>query len=94
MVLLITASNWAPGMSPDENDSQNEPKPEKKYMGIDKGGPEHPDPEMKGGGQSQKDFFRPFGSEFGLQIRAPPGTSPGSATERFSGFKDRKGTTW
>lgn len=35
-------------MPPDENDSQNEPKPEKKNMGIDKGGLGHPDPEMRG----------------------------------------------
>ena len=45
-------------MSPDKNDSQNEPKPEKK-MGIDKGGLGHPDPEMRGG-SLQKIFFRPF----------------------------------
>ena len=43
-------------MSPDKNDSQNEPKPEKK-MGIDKGGLGHPDPEMRGGGQSPKNLF-------------------------------------
>ena len=54
-------------MSPDKNDSQNEPKPEKK-MGIDKGGLGHPDPEMRGG-SLQKTFFRPFRSYFGLQIR-------------------------
>ena len=49
-------------MSPDKNDSQNEPKPEKK-MGIDKEGLGHPDPEMRGGGGSlQKIFFRPFRS--------------------------------
>ena len=54
-------------MSPDKNDSQNEPKPEKK-MGIDKGGLGHSDPEMRGG-SLQKIFFRPFGSQFGLQIR-------------------------
>ena len=48
-------------MSPDKNDSQNEPKPEKK-MGIDKGGLDHPDPEMRGGGGSlQKIFFGPSG---------------------------------
>ena len=46
IVLLITASNRAPGMSPDKNDSQNEPEPEKK-MGIDKGGLGHADPEMR-----------------------------------------------
>ena len=33
-------------MSPDKNDSQNEPEPEKK-MGIDKGGLGHADPEMR-----------------------------------------------
>ena len=79
-------------MSPDKNDSQNEPKPEKK-MGIDKGGLGHPDPEMRGG-SLQKIFFRPFRSYFGLQIRGGPGTFPVSATERFSGFKTGMGTTW
>ena len=42
----------------------------------------HPDPEIKGGGWSQKNLFRPFGPQFGLKIRGaagPPGTSPGSA---------------
>ena len=49
-------------MSPDKNDSQNEPKPEKK-MGIDKGGLGHPDPEMRGGGGavSKKFFSGPSG---------------------------------
>ena len=61
-------------MSPDKNDSQNEPKPEKK-MGIDKGGLGHPDPEMRGG-SLQKIFFRPFRSYFGLQIRGGAGTFP------------------
>ena len=55
-------------MSPDKNDSQNKPKPEKK-MGIDKGELGHPDPEMRGGSLQKKIFFRPFGSQFGLQIR-------------------------
>ena len=37
----------------------------------DKGrGGGHPDPEM-GGRRSQKNFFRPFGPQFGLKIRAP-----------------------
>ena len=39
-----------------------------------------PDLQIRGGGL-QKDFFRPFGPQFGLKIRPPPpGTSPGSAT--------------
>ena len=40
----------------------------------DDGGPGHPDPEIKlgGGGRSQKIFFRLFGPQFGLKIRAPP----------------------
>ena len=41
------------------------------------GGP--PDPEISGGGRSPKNFFRPFGSQFGLKIRGGPG--PESATE-------------
>ena len=46
------------------------------------GGGGHPDPEIRGGGQSQKFFFRPFGPHFGLKIRGAgsPGPSPGSAT--------------
>ena len=39
--------------------------------------PGHPGPEIRGGGGSQKTFFRPFGPQFGLKIRGP---SPGSAT--------------
>ena len=45
-------------------------------------GPGHPDPEIRragGGGRSKKQFFPPFGSQFGLTIGGP---SPGSATER------------
>lgn len=38
IVLVITASNWAPVMPPDENDSQNEPKPEKKTWELIKEG--------------------------------------------------------
>ena len=30
----------------------------------------HPDPEIRGR-RSQKNFFRPFGPQFGLKIRAP-----------------------
>ena len=57
-------------------------------------GPGHPDPEIMGRGEGggerergaclQKNFFRPFGPQFGLTIkggRAPrPLPSPGSAT--------------
>ena len=50
----------------------------------DKGGPSHPDPEIRwgGGSVSKKLFFWPFGPQSGLIIRgaAPPGTSPRSAT--------------
>ena len=42
-----------------------------------RGVPSHPDPLMGGGGQSLKNFFLPFGPQFGLKIRgaldwAPP----------------------
>ena len=44
------------------------------------GGP--PDPEISGGGgRSPKNFFRPFGSQFGLKIRGDPGPSLVSPTE-------------
>ena len=39
-----------------------------------RGEPGHPGPEIRGGGVS-KNFFRPFGPQFGLKIRGP---SPGS----------------
>ena len=39
----------------------------------------HPDPERGGGGHSQN-FFRLFGSQFGLKIG---GASPGSATAKY-----------
>ena len=44
----------------------------------DKGGPDHPDPEMRvGGGGSQKNVF-------GLKIRGPPqGPSPGYANAGY-----------
>ena len=35
------------------------------------GGGGHPDPKIKGG-RSQKNVFRPFGSQFGLKIRGRP----------------------
>ena len=46
-------------------------------------GPGHPVPEIRGAGgggqRSKKQFFPPFGSQFGLTIGGP---SPGSATGR------------
>ena len=50
----------------------------------------HPDPEIKAGGAGvSKKNFQPFGPQFGLKIRggpAPPGPSPGSATEKSDHF--------
>ena len=48
------------------------------------GGGGNSDPEIREGPVSQKIFFRPFGPQFGLKIRAgggagPPVPSPGSA---------------
>ena len=47
-----------------------------------RGGGQSSRPWDKGGGGLQKDFFRPFGPQFGLKIRGagPPGTSPRSTT--------------
>ena len=49
--------------------------------GGGRGKPGHPDPEI-GGRRSQKNFFGPFGPQFGLKIRRgrPPGPLFGSAT--------------
>ena len=80
-------------MSPDKNDSQNKPKPEKK-MGIDKGELGHPDPEMRGGQSPKKNFFSALRVSIWPTNKGGPGTFSGSATERFSGFKTGKGTTW
>ena len=51
------------------------------------GGGGNSDPEIREGPVSPKNFFRPFGPQFGLKIRAgggggacPPGPSPGSVT--------------
>ena len=44
---------------------------------IGRGGGSHPDPEIKGGGGLKKNFFRPFGPQFGLKLRGRPGI-PGS----------------
>ena len=59
---------------------------------LDKGGRGHghSDPEIRGGGGSQKHFFWPFGLQFGLKIMGggggagPPGPSRGSATKYSS----------
>ena len=56
----------------------------------DKGKPGHPDPEKKsgGGGGSQKQFYQPFGPQFGLKIRGwgggevPLEPSHGSTTDQ------------
>ena len=41
----------------------------------DKGGG-HPDPEIKGGPSLQKNFFPPFGPQFGLKIGGGPDSGP------------------
>ena len=53
---------------------------------YDNGGGGHLDPEIIGGGDLQKNFFRPFGPQFGLKIKgdAPAGPWPGSATGQTS----------
>ena len=50
----------------------------------DKGGPGHPDPEIRGGGRGtvfKKNSFRAFGPQFGPKMGGgdPPGTVPGTA---------------
>ena len=53
----------------------------------DNGGPGHPDPGMRRGRFKKKYIFRPFGPQFGLEIRrgsGPPGPSPGSAICQMS----------
>ena len=48
-----------------------------------RGGGGYPDPEIRGWPGLKKNFFRPFGPQFGLKIGGggkPPGPSPGSAT--------------
>ena len=47
------------------------------------GGPGHPDPKIRGGGEAclPKEFFWPFGPQFGPKIRGGGvGPSPGFAT--------------
>ena len=49
-----------------------------------RGGGGHPDPKIRGEPGLQKNFFRPFGPQFGRNIRrgaGPLGPSPGSATK-------------
>ena len=58
-----------------------------------RGRPGHPDPEITGEGRGvKKEFFRPFGPQFGLKIggAGPPGPTPGSATECLWNSIDRK----
>ena len=45
-------------------------------------GESRPSDKVGGGGRSQKIVFRPFGPQFGLQIKGG-GPSPGSATALF-----------
>ena len=55
--------------------------------------PGHPDPEI-GGDPVSKFFFRPFRPQFGLKIRGgggAPGSSPGSANEKWSQLFTRGG---
>ena len=58
----------------------------------DKGGPGHPDPEIRrwGARSLKQNFFRPFGPQFGLKISGvpgPPGPSPGSVTGLSAGLR-------
>ena len=58
------------------------PDPDLEINKVGGGGGSHPDPEIRGD-QSPKNFFQPFGPQFGLKIRgclSPPGPSPRSAT--------------
>ena len=51
------------------------------YLQIKEGGG-HPDPEIRGRPGLKTNFFRPFGSQFGLNVRRAPGAPgpfPGSA---------------
>ena len=41
-----------------------------------KGGSGHPDPEIRGGGQSPKNFFPLFEPQFGLKIKGGRGLGP------------------
>ena len=47
------------------------------------GGGGHPDPEIRGGGGLKKNFFWPFGPQFGLKNKGGPGPSPGSHTAPY-----------
>ena len=42
----------------------------------DKGGPGHPDPEIRGERSQKKNFFQPFGPQFGLKMRGAPPLDP------------------
>ena len=39
-------------------------------------GGDHPDPDIRGVGQSQKKMFQPFGPQFGLKTRGGGGRPP------------------
>ena len=45
-----------------------------------RGGPGHPDPEIRWEGGRSPNFFRPFGPQFGLKLRGAVPPSPGSAS--------------
>ena len=55
--------------------------PELQKRGVGSG---HPDPEIRGGGRwSEKIFFRPFGPQFGLKVRAPLDPPLNASIRRF-----------
>ena len=61
------------------------PDPDLEIRGGGEGGGSSRPLDKGEGGWFSKKIFRPFGPQFGLQIRAPPpppGPSPGSATEQ------------
>ena len=62
--------------------------PDLQIRGGGEGGGDHPDPEIRGGAVSSKNFFRPFGPQFGLKIRGcsapPPGSSPRQSLRCFN----------
>ena len=52
-------------------------RPSDKREGEGGGGSSHPDPGIKGG-CLKKNFFRPFGPQFGVKIRGDPPLDPPS----------------
>ena len=70
---MVSKKFWIPTLGGHAQEDRNNGSRSSDKVGSG-GGSGHPDPEIRGGGWSQKNFFPPFGPKFGLKIRGEPGS--------------------